>query len=60
MSLADQQAIADGLSELAGPELRKGKRGRLVAVLRDDRARSGHERPWTDHERCSPDDLEVV
>ena len=35
---ARQQTIADGLSELAGSELRKSKSGRLAAVLRADRA----------------------
>ena len=55
-----QQAIADDLSELAGPALRKGKGGYLVAKLRADRARSGHERPQSDPEGRNADDLEAV
>ena len=56
---ARQHAIADGLSELAGPELRKGKR-RSSSRGASGRSGTQHERLWTDHEGRNLDDLEVV
>jgi hypothetical protein len=43
----------DGLSELAGPDLRKGRR-RPSGHGASGRSGTQHEGPWTDREGCSP------